>query len=87
MAISKKFIELFEGEMWLESDSNGTKVFFTIPFDQVTKPKTKNVNEIEIEKGENRSNKQITLLIKWSRLCVDCHQRNFILLHLILKDK
>jgi len=63
LAISKKFIELFEGEMWLESDSNGTKVFFTIPFDQVTKPKTKNVNEIEIEKGENRSNKQITLLI------------------------
>jgi len=32
LAITKKFIELFQGKIWLESDKNGTSVYFTIPY-------------------------------------------------------
>ena len=32
LAITKKFIELFHGQIWLESDENGTSVYFTIPY-------------------------------------------------------
>ena len=32
LAITKKFIELFHGKIWLESDENGTSVYFTIPY-------------------------------------------------------
>ena len=63
LAISKKFIELFKGEMWLESDNRGTKVFFTVPYNQVKKPIINTVIEKEIKKITNNSNKEITLLI------------------------
>lgn len=32
LAISKKFIELFKGEIWLDSNNNGTTIYFTIPY-------------------------------------------------------
>jgi len=32
LAISKKFIELFKGEIWMDSNNNGTTIYFTIPY-------------------------------------------------------
>ena len=62
LAISKKFVELFKGKIWLESNSQGTTVFFTIPY---IKPKAESVqsaftkNEIEVSK----SKKDLTILV------------------------
>ncbi len=32
LAISKKFIELFKGEIWMDSNTDGTTIYFTIPY-------------------------------------------------------
>jgi PAS domain S-box-containing protein len=32
LAITKKIVELFKGEIWLNSSENGTTIFFTIPY-------------------------------------------------------
>lgn len=57
LAISKKFVEMFKGNMWLDSDANGTTVYFTVPYQKSKttaistviekKPIEDNVNTIE----------------------------------------
>lgn len=39
LSISKRFIELFKGKIWLESDKNGSTVYFTIPYIKTQKKK------------------------------------------------
>ncbi|WP_372794315.1 PAS domain S-box protein [Lutibacter sp.] len=43
LAISKKFIELFKGEIWMDSNNNGTIIYFTIPY---IKPKTSLITSV-----------------------------------------
>lgn len=62
LAISKRFVELFKGDIWLESNTNGTTVFFTIPY---IKPKTKRVQSTYVsnESQISKSDKNITILV------------------------
>ena len=43
LAISKKFIELFKGKIWIDSNNNGTTIYFTIPF---IKAKTSQITSV-----------------------------------------
>ena len=61
LAISKKFVELFGGEIWLTSDSNGTTVFFTIPYQKVAPPTITSV--VEKNKDMKVKDKTITILV------------------------
>ncbi|WP_111707293.1 PAS domain S-box protein [Lutibacter citreus] len=60
LSISKKFIELFKGKMWIESDKKGTTVFFTIPFIKV---KSLKVRKRKKEKIEMKSKKDVIILV------------------------
>jgi signal transduction histidine kinase/CheY-like chemotaxis protein len=61
LAISKKFVELFGGEIWLTSDSNGTTVFFTIPYQKVAPPTITSV--VEKNKDMKVKDKTTTILV------------------------
>ncbi|PHQ57600.1 MAG: hypothetical protein COC16_00320 [Lutibacter sp.] len=62
LSISKKLIELFKGEIWLDSDTKGTTIYFTIPFIksktlQITTVVEKKKKEIQVK------NKEIIILV------------------------
>ncbi|MBL4939687.1 MAG: PAS domain S-box protein [Lutibacter sp.] len=62
LAISKKLIELFKGEIWLNSDNNGTAIYFTIPY---IKSKTLQITSVvrDNKRDTQVKNKEITILV------------------------
>ncbi|MDV7186338.1 PAS domain S-box protein [Lutibacter sp. TH_r2] len=62
LAISKNFIELFGGEIHLESNQKGTTITFTIPYNPNKKIKKKIIRS-SIEKEINVKNKELTILV------------------------
>ena len=62
LAISKKIIDLFKGEIWLNSNKKGTTIYFTIPYVKSKRPLITSV--IEEQKPEIQVKKQkLTILI------------------------
>jgi CheY-like chemotaxis protein/anti-sigma regulatory factor (Ser/Thr protein kinase) len=62
LAITKKIIELFHGEIWLNSCENGTTIYFTIPFIKSKIPLISSVIE-EQKPAIEVKNKEITILV------------------------
>lgn len=62
LAITKKIIELFHGEIWLNSSENGTTIYFTIPY---VKPKIPLISSVieEQKPSIQVKNKEITILV------------------------
>lgn len=62
LAISKKFVELFKGKIWLESNKNGTTVYFTIPY---VKAKESQITSVIVEhkKEKKLKNQELTILV------------------------
>ncbi|MBE0423006.1 MAG: PAS domain S-box protein [Lutibacter sp.] len=62
LAITKKIIELFHGEIWLNSDHNGTTIYFTIPYAKSKIPLISSVIE-EQKPSIQVKNNEITILV------------------------
>lgn len=62
LAITKKIIELFKGEIWLNSSNTGTTIYFTIPYIKSKIPLISSVIE-EQKPKTNVKNKEITILV------------------------
>lgn len=62
LAITKKIVELFHGEIWLNSSSNGTAIYFTIPYIKSKTPLISSVIE-EQKPAIQVKNKEITILV------------------------
>lgn len=62
MAITKKIVELFNGEIWLNSCKNGTTIYFTIPYVKSKTPLISSVIE-EQKPSIQLKNKEITILV------------------------
>jgi len=62
LAITKKIIELFHGEIWLNSGDNGTTIYFTIPYVKSKIPLISSVIEEQKPTIEVK-NKEITILV------------------------
>ncbi|NEW79524.1 MAG: response regulator [Gelidibacter sp.] len=62
LAITKKIIELFHGEIWLNSCENGTTIYFTIPFIKSKTPLISSVIEEQKPTIEVK-NKMLTILV------------------------
>ena len=62
LAISRKFVELFNGKIWLNSNKEGTTIYFTIPYQKVNEPIIATVIE-KPNKEINVKNKNRIILI------------------------
>lgn len=62
LAITKKIVELFHGEIWLNSGENGTTIYFTIPYNKSKTPLISSVIE-EQKPIIQVKNKEITILV------------------------
>jgi len=60
LAISKKLVEMFKGEIWIQSNTKGTTVNFTIPYKKAT---TKLITTVVNEKKPNMKNTSKEFLI------------------------
>ena len=63
LAITKKIVELFSGEIWLNSNGHGTTIYFTIPY---IKSKTPLISSVIVEEQKPSiqvKNKEITILV------------------------
>jgi PAS domain S-box-containing protein len=62
LSITKKFIELFKGEIWFNSSKQGTTMYFTIPYSK----KKKQITSVIIEEKQGDfevKNKELTVLV------------------------
>jgi PAS domain S-box-containing protein len=62
LAITKKIVELFHGEIWLNSSDQGTTVYFTIPYVKSKAPLISSVIE-EQKPAIQVKNNEITILV------------------------
>ncbi|MFK5958886.1 MAG: PAS domain S-box protein [Lutibacter sp.] len=62
LSISKKFVELFKGKIWVDSNNNGTSMFFTIPYNKLTAVKINSDNKEQKSKIEVK-NQEINILV------------------------
>jgi len=62
LAITKKIVELFNVEIWLNSCKNGTTIYFTIPYVKSKTPLISSVIE-EQKPSIQLKNKEITILV------------------------
>ena len=62
LAITKKIVELFKGEIWLDSSVKGTTIYFTIPYVKSKVPLISSVIE-EQKPSIQVKNKEITILV------------------------
>ena len=62
LSICKKIIELFNGEIWLTSNSQGTTVYFTIPYKQVTEAMSSR-KDTPIVNFPKEEMKEVTILV------------------------
>ena len=62
LSISKKFVELFKGDIWLDSNEEGTSIYFTIPF---IKPKEIPITTVVDNKKDISpvENDELTILV------------------------
>ena len=63
LAISKSFVELFGGEIWIErSDEKGTKICFTLPYASL-EPEKETMVKIDVVSAQDFKKEDITILI------------------------
>ena len=62
LSICKKIVELFNGEIWLNSNSDGTTVYFTIPYKQVSEDMNNEKNPPVIKLAKEELN-EVTILV------------------------
>jgi len=62
LSISKKFVELFKGKIWVDSNNKGSTIFFTIPYTKSKDPLITSVLEVQKPKIEVK-NQEITILV------------------------
>lgn len=62
LAITKKIVELFNGEIWLNSSENGTTIYFTIPYIKSKVPLISSVIE-EQKPAIQVKNREINILV------------------------
>jgi len=63
LSISKKFIELFKGKIWIDSNENGSTVYFTIPY---TKSAASTIISSKLEEQKpviEVKNQELTILV------------------------